>query len=412
MQSYPVYGRCLLSLSLYYYLLIGYIIFVTDYRLHVNMKKNTLIFLSLMLIFVSCRNNGKNNENDCSSVLSSSVTAEDAKGFEVSQIEDVTLLDIHDPENKEAESFHFALVPRGAEATVPQGYQRIDIPVERVICMTSLQLSNFIKLGLLDKVVGITSTRHLFNKDMKARLKEGKTHKIGIEGNFDNEVIMALEPDVIFISPFKRGGYDALRNTGVPLIPHLGYKELTPLGQAEWIKVIGLLTGHVDEAAEAYAAIKIRYNNLKALVDSVKDRPVVFSGEMRGGNWYAVGGRSFLAQIFKDAGGDYFLKDNTESGGVTLDYETVYSNAADADYWRIVNSFDGKFSYDALKELNERYADFKAWKNHGVIYSNMKEVPFYENMPVEPDKVLADFISVFHSDLLPGHTPVYYHHLQ
>ena len=47
--------------------------------------------------------------------------------------------------------------------------------------------------------------------------------------------------------------------------------------------------------------------------------------------------------------GDYFLKDNTESGGITLDYETVYANASEADYWRIVNSFDGDFSYDALK---------------------------------------------------------------
>jgi ABC transporter, substrate-binding protein len=376
------------------------------------MKKLVYIFAICLLALSACRDKNGNIGSATSSVDSSLITAEDAKGFEVKQIDGATLLDIHDPENKEAESFHFALVPRGTEAPVPQGYQRIDIPVERVICMTSLQLSNFIKLGLLDNIVGITSTRHLFNKDMKARLKEGKTHKIGIEGNFDNEVIIALEPDVIFISPFKRGGYDALRNTGVPLIPHLGYKEPTPLGQAEWIKVVGLLTGHVNEANEAYADIKSRYNGLKALVDSVEYRPVVFSGEMRGGNWYAVGGKSFLAQIFKDAGGDYFLKDNTESGGVTLDYETVYSNAADADYWRIVNSFDGEFSYDALKELNERYADFKAWKNHGVIYSNMKEVPFYENMPVEPDKVLADFISVFHPSLLPDHTPVYYHLLQ
>ena len=76
--------------------------------------------------------------------------------------------------------------------------------------MTSLQLSNFIKLSELDAVVGITSTRHLFNPEMQKRLDEGKTHKIGIEGNFDNEIIMGINPDIILISPFKRGGYDAL----------------------------------------------------------------------------------------------------------------------------------------------------------------------------------------------------------
>lgn len=51
----------------------------------------------------------------------------------------------------------------------------------------------------------------------------------------------------------------------------------------------------------------------------MKKRPVVFSGEIRGGNWYAVGGKSFLAELFRDAGADYFLKDDPRSGGVTLD---------------------------------------------------------------------------------------------
>lgn len=247
---------------------------------------------------------------------------------------------------------------------------------------------------------------------MNRQIKEGTTHKIGIEGNFDNEVIIAIDPDVIFVSPFKRGGYDAIRNVDIPLLPHLGYKELSPLGQAEWIKVVGLLTGNTAKANEIFSDIERRYLALKAMVDTVGVRPTVFSGEMRGGNWYAVGGKSFLAQLFRDAGGDYFLKDNTESGGITLDYETVYANASEADYWRIVNSFDGDFSYDALKKIDNRYTDFKAWKNKGVIYCNMNEVPFYERMPVEPEVVLADFIHVFHPDILPDHQPAYYHLLK
>mgnify|MGYP000299728838 FL=1 len=66
---------------------------------------------------------------------------------------------------------------------------------------------------------------------MNERLKSGETVKIGIEGNFDNEVIMSMNPDVIFISPFKRGGYDAMREIGIPLVPHLGYKEMTRWGR-------------------------------------------------------------------------------------------------------------------------------------------------------------------------------------
>ena len=334
-----------------------------------------------------------------------------AKGFQVTYTDKgYCLLDIKDPQKEEGgDSFHFALKPRGVNIDeTPAGYTVIETPVRSTICMTSLQLSNFIKLDELDAVVGITSTRHLFNADMQKRLDEGKTHKIGIEGNFDNEIIMGINPDVILISPFKRGGYDALTEVGIPLIPHLGYKEMTPLGQAEWIKFIGLLIGKEEKANRIFAEIENRYLELVKLTSEVKKRPVVFSGELRGGNWYAVGGKSFLAQLFKDAGADYFLKDDVRSGGVSLDFETVYSQAAYADYWRIVNSYKGEFTYDVLQAEDVRYADFQAFKKKQVVYCNMSQKPFYESMPVEPEVVLADLIAVFHPQLLPNHTPRYY----
>ena len=229
---------------------------------------------------------------------------------------------------------------------------------------------------------------------------------------FDNELIMSLNPDLIFISPFKRGGYDAMREIGIPLVPHLGYKEMTPLGQAEWIKFIGMFVGLEAEANTRFAAIEKRYNELCKLAAGVKERPKVFSGEIRGGNWYAVGGKSFLAELFRDAGADYFLKDDPRSGGVMLDFETVYSQAEDADYWRIVNSYEGTFSYEALKSLDPRYADFRAFRERGIIYCNMREKPFYESMPMQPEVVLEDLIHAFHPDLLPDYKPTYYERLK
>lgn len=163
-----------------------------------------------------------------------------------------------------------------------------------------------------------------------------------------------------------------------------------------------------DVANREFDRIEQRYNSLKAMVGEVKRRPVVFSGELRGGVWYAVGGKSFLAQLFHDAGADYFLKDDPRSGGVTLDFETVYNQAESADYWRIANSFAGEYCYDALKAQDERYADFKAFKEKHVVYCNMREKPFYESMPAEPEVVLADMIRVFHPEILPDHEPVYY----
>ena len=370
--------------------------------------------LLLLLTVTACQSKHKQGSGNLEhkTLTDSSIVKiipEYAQGFKITYTDQACLLDIQDPQNKESQSFHYALVPRGVEAeNIPADYTVIEIPFN-----TYLMNASFFQtiIYFLVKQMACTGDTHhciqLFQLDKIGKL-QGSHADNASYGNFDNEVIMSVNPDLILISPFKRGGYDALKEVGIPLMPHLGYKEMTPLGQAEWIKFVGLLLGKEDKANERFAAIKKRYNELKELTGRVTKRPVVFSGELRGGNWYAVGGRSFLAQLFKDAGADYFLKDDERSGGVTLDFETVYSQAAGADYWRIVNSYQGKFSYNTLKEEDARYVDFKAYKEKGVIYCNMREKPFYESMPTEPEVVLADLIQIFHPQLLSGHQPGYY----
>lgn len=372
-------------------------------------------YCAALLLLADCSSKPRQQAIDTSDAPAEVAFAEPiipayAEGFHVHYTDSYCLLEIADPQLEQRRMFRYALVPRGCRsAHLPEGYTPIEVPVRSVICMTSLQLSNFIKLDELQRVTGITSTRHLFNATIREQLAAGKTHKIGIEGNFDNEVILGIHPDVILISPFKRGGYDALREVGIPLIPHLGYKETSPLGQAEWVKFVGLLTGTEEKANHIFADIEKRYLYWKELAAHVTERPTVFSGDMRGGNWYAAGGRSFLARLFEDAGADYFLKDNPQSGGVTFDFETVYEQAATARYWRIVNSYPNTYSYDQLKAEDARYADFRAFREKGVIYCNMTQKPYYESMPVEPDCILADLIHVFHPELMPAdYEPAYY----
>ena len=219
---------------------------------------------------------------------------------------------------------------------------------------------------------------------------------------------MAANPDVIFISPFKKGGYDAIKETGITLVPHLGYKELVPLGQAEWIKFIGMFIGKEKYANEVFSQIEKNYLDMKALAENTQTRPTVFSGEMHSGNWYAVGGKNHLAQIFRDAGADYVIKDEN-TGGVNIEFEKMYASCAKADYWRILNSFSGDFSYAALKKAEPRNVLFDAFKNKKVIYCNMKQTPYYELAPVHPDLLLKDFIAIFHPELVEeGYEPTFY----
>lgn len=339
-----------------------------------------------------------------------------AQGFTVRTTDEgVRLVDVADPQTDEDRmpvSYRFALVGRGSQAQVPEGYTRVEVPIERCIVMTMLQMSNFTALDAHDVISGVTGVKNLFDSDIKARVKRGDIVKIGMEGNFDTELILAANPEVIFISPFKRGGYDVVKETGITLVPHLGYKELDPLGQAEWVKYVGMFLGKEQEADSLFRGIEARYLALREKAAGVTERPTVFSGEMHGGNWYAVGGKNYLAQIFRDAGADYVIDDDN-TGGVNIDYEQMYATAAEADYWRILNSFEGDFSYDALQASEPRNALFRAFKDRHVIYCNMKQTPYYEISPVKPDAVLADFVAIFHPELMPAdYKPTFYHLLK
>ena len=169
-----------------------------------------------------------------------------------------------------------------------------------------------------------------------------------------------------------------------------------------------MFIGKEKEANVIFSGIKERYNDVKKLAENVTYRPTVFSGEMHGGNWFAVGGKNHLAQIFRDAGAEYILKNNN-TGGTPIEYEQMYASAANADYWRILNSFPGDFSYEALKSSEPRNVHFKAFKEKHVIYCNMKQTPYYEISPVEPDVLLKDFVAIFHPELMPkDYQPKYY----
>ena len=389
--------------------------------------KTYFSFLVIVLaVFASSCGGGKHNGNGLALTEADSLGAAPryAKGYSVKVLDNgIRLIDVADPQDDEEKmpvSFHFALVDKGTEAEVPAGYTKVEVPIERTLVMTMLQLSNFSALDALDIVRGITGTKNLFNKDIRQRVKDGRMVKIGMEGNFDTELILAAHPEVIFISPFKRGGYDAIKETGITLIPHLGYKELTPLGQAEWIRFVGMFIGKEHEADSIFAGIESRYNGLRQRVDSLINlksqtsniKPTVFSGEMHGGNWYAVGGKNSLAQIFRDAGAQYVF-DNDDTGGVNIEFEEMYAAAANADYWRILNSYEGDFSYDALKASEPRNELFKAFKEKKVIYCNMKQTPYYEKSPVMPDVLLSDLVAIFHPELMPvDYEPTFYRMLK
>jgi len=136
----------------------------------------------------------------------------------------------------------------------------------------------------------------------------------------------------------------------------------------------------------------------------------VLNGMSFKGVWHVAGGNGYMARFLKDAGADYYWAQDTATGSLALDFESVYAVATQAEFW--VNPNTAKTRQDLL--INDsRNADFGAFKT-GKVYNNNRRTnnrgsnDYWESGLVNPHLVLADLIRIFHPELLPDHQLVYY----
>ena len=281
------------------------------------------------------------------------------------------------------------------------------------ICFSSTQWSVFLQLNEISRVKGLLEGRYVHDQRMKDLLAEGTVKDVGTETAKNIELMIQMHPDVILYSPYFDGNQDNLKVTGAILFPFADYLETTPLGRAEWIRIIGLMTGCREAADAWFNDIEARYDALKDLCADVETRPTVFSDLAFNGQWYVAGGQSYIAQLFKDAGADYIWKDNPSTASFPLDSETILAKAQHTDFWRVTNSLSVPMTYESLKRENAVYALFDAFKNHQILVCDIQETGYFEKSQIEPDVLLADFISIFHPEKLgEGYQQQYYHILQ
>ena len=307
----------------------------------------------------------------------------------------------------------FALV-KDTTAVVGEGVTLVKVPVQSVVSFSATQWSVFLRLGEIDRVKGILEGRFVTDSTMRSLLEQEKVYDIGTEAAANIERMIQIQPDILLYSPYFDGNQGGLNITGAVLFPFADYMENTPLGRAEWIRVIGMLIGCEEKANAWFDDIERRYNALSTLCAEVEHRPTVFSDLAFNGQWYVAGGRSYMAKLFADAGADYIWKDNPSTASVPMDAESILAKAQHADYWRVINSNPFPMTYASLAKENPVYPLFDAYKNRQIIVCDILSTGYFEQSQCEPDLLLADFIHFFHPELLTGEWEGYqtrYYHL-
>ncbi len=366
------------------------------------------IFVSL-IVFSACSSSSRPPAMDEGAVNHRSLVNY-AKGFDlIDEGGGMLRVKVYYPD--QIENLLFSCYLSGSDKPLSKKKSEIvlPIPLDSVAVFSATQLNGLALLGMLDKVVGISEARFITNELMKQRLAEGSTIELGNNGAFFVERTLALQPQAIFFSPYQFNQAHPLAASQQLMIPFMDFMETDPLARAEWIKFTAAFMGKYPQADSLFQHIVMAYDSLKGLTQDLKFRPTVMSDKYFADQWYVPGGKSYIATMLNDAGGDYIWKNDDHVASVPLDVETVLNEAAHADFWRIVGHYDHPFTYDQLVSENELYAHFDAFKNRNVIFCDSRKTGYFERGSLEPHIQLADLIFALHPELLPGYHPVYYH---
>ncbi len=370
------------------------------------MMKNGVLLLLLTIILACNSTNQKKKNVEHEEKADSIYVPTYANKFKIKYFPDHKEIIVEHPWDSTAPSLITFLSED--EKYLKKNPQAIQLPVKKWVSFASTQISYANKLNVLEQLVGMAEPEYVSNPIVKKGIEDGSIKNIGTAFAPDTEILLALNPDMMMISPFKDDFYDPLRNAGMKIATNCSYLENTPLGRVEWLVYVAAFFNKEKEAIKSLKEIASRYNRVKQLAKKAKEKPTVFTGKTYQGVWYTPAADSYKAIFLKDASVDYIFNDRQGTGSLHLDFETVYEAASKCDFWTILVNYKGNYSYSVLKNEDVRYADFDAFKNRKVIYSNTNYSSLYEKGLLEPDIVLADLIKLFHPDLMLENEFVYY----
>jgi iron complex transport system substrate-binding protein len=333
-----------------------------------------------------------------------------AAGYTVTHHGGYAKVEVHDPWNRGKLLQRYLLVPR--DRPLPEGMPGegtvVRVPLRNIVVYTAVHSAVLDQLGVAGHIVGVCESRYMKVHAVNERIRKGLVADLGEATAPNVERMIETGAEVVLASPFNHGSYGAVEKTGIPIIECADYMETDPLGRAEWIKFIGLLTGRNERADSLFRETESGYLRIKALAEGVEYRPKLMTGKKYGAPWYVPSGESFMARMYKDAGADYIFSYLPGTGSTPMSFETVLDRAIHADIWLIQYNQEEEMTYDMLKSDYSSYSRFDAFRDRRIYGCNTNRSLYYEEVPVRPDYLLAELIAVFHPSLLPEHTFRYF----
>lgn len=388
-------------------------------------KKSSLRFLFPVLVIqliFSCGQPGQNKSavaGSDSSFSSAKAIIKYAKGFRIDYYDHYKIVSLLNRIGNKTDTLHYLLLPEGGTPPPDHpGLPVITIPVKSLIVLSSSHVGLAEFAGVADRITGLGSLKYINSPVVRQRIKTGAVKEVGLDNDLNNELLVAMHPGALLTmtNPDAAGAgkNKTLAEAGVPLLPISEWLETTPLGRAEWVKLIAALVNREEIVNAKFDSVEQEYKKLATIGSGAATRPSAIIGMPYKGSWFMPAGESYMVQLLNDAGADYRWKDSKGTGSLSLNFETVAPEALKADYWFNIGTVDSKAEIAARDTRFSQFAPFVK----GTIYNNTRRTndigsnDYWESGTANPQLILADLIRIMHPDLLPKDSLYYYKQLK
>ncbi|MFV0391186.1 MAG: ABC transporter substrate-binding protein [Paludibacteraceae bacterium] len=374
------------------------------------MKKAVLLLFGILLLSNCTKRQPHKQQTEKDDVQ---VNLSYSDGFSIKEKENYKEVIVFSPWERDAVYARYYLVKNEKQQTPADGI-KIKVPLESIASTSVTHLEFLNLLEEVDKITAICSPRLVYNRQVQNYFSTGKITDLGDAFSLNVEKIIALNPDGLMMSGYNQTDVNAERvqQAGIPVIYNNEWMETSLLARAEWIKFVAVFFDKSHQADSIFRDIETRYDSVKIKLANVSYKPKIISGSNFRGTWYMPGGHSYMSELYKDAGADYFYANDTTSGSLPLNFEIVLKNFAGTDFWLNCN-FN---TIDELIQADKKHELFRPVKENRVYNFNKRLLPsgandFWESAVARPDLLLGDVAAILHPELMPNREFVYAKHL-
>lgn len=253
----------------------------------------------------------------------------------------------------------------GITITDSQGHKTtLESVPDRIISIAPSVTPILFEIGVGNKIVGLTDYDDS-PYDFSAWFTAGNMTSVGGFSTPSLEVILSLQPDVIFTTDINDAMIPNMRDLGLKVIV-VGPKSIDDIYQT--IKLIGKATGAENSADASVNRLNSQINNVVSIIKAanIAEKPMVYC-EIWCSNagFMTVGANSWLNDVIDTAGGVNLFRSVSEEYPIT-NLEVIITD--NPDIILLPTDMGGEPSYGSVNTVKARpgWSTINAVKNNHV----------------------------------------------